>query len=176
MLKISLGMILLILFTGCSNKQYPVTFDSDPQGGMLVCNGVKKGLTPQTLYYTLDDKSKETKTLNIVPCGIIWRSGVKKSCATSFDLNKFPNGVIHTVHRPDGDGYDKDVDFELEAKRLKLEERRTIAAERTAKATEDLEDDTYYENLQNMNKNQLIQQQNYQIQNMNSLIRNRLRE
>lgn len=176
MLKISLGIILLILLTGCSNKQYPVTFDSDPQGGMLVCNGVKKGLTPQTLYYTLDERNEQTKTLNIVPCGIIWRSGLKKAYDSSFDLNEFPNGVMQTLHRPNGDGYDRDVDFELEAKRLKLEERRTLAAERTAKAAEDAADEAYYENLQNMNKNQLIQQQNYQIQNMNTLIRNRLRE
>lgn len=176
MLKISLGMILLILFTGCSNKQYPITFDSDPQGGMLVCNGVKKGLTPQTLYYALDERNEQTKTLNIVPCGIIWRSGVKKGFATNIDLNNYPNGIIFTANRPNGDGYEKDLEFEIQAKRLKLEERRTIAAERTAKATEDLEDDTYYENIQDINRNQLLQQQNYQIQNMNTLIRNRLKE
>ena len=59
-LKFSLLGVIGIFLSGCSSK-YEVTFDSNPRGATLLCNGKNWGYTPMKLYY--DEKVKEYSTL-----------------------------------------------------------------------------------------------------------------
>jgi hypothetical protein len=50
--------IATILVSGCASNQFAVTFDSNPQGAMLVCNGERWGYTPETFYFPKSEALK----------------------------------------------------------------------------------------------------------------------
>jgi len=54
------GSLGILILTGFSSK-YPVTFDSNPKGAVVVCSGKNWGYTPKTLYY-----DKKVKQLNSI--------------------------------------------------------------------------------------------------------------
>lgn len=112
---------LLLLFfvmssflTGCSS-QYPVTFNSTPQSAMVVCNGLQKGYTPLTLYYqrTGIDSSGD---LHTEACKAVWASGAEAIFAVHFDTNKYPDGVMETLQRPNAEGYSTDASMDYQKK------------------------------------------------------------
>jgi len=153
----SLGMLIL---SGCSTK-YPVTFDSNPKGAVVVCSGKNWGYTPKTLYY--NERVKQLNSLDISSCSANWVSGYSKNYGT-IPLHQFPNGVKQTLDRPFGDGYEKDAQFALQVQQMTYQKRQAQAAESAASSAT-------YQNIQNMNRNNQLQQQNYQLQNINNYLR-----
>ena len=156
----SLGVLIL---TGCSSK-YPITYNSTPQGASVVCNGVNKGYTPTTLYYEPDENQKKLGSMRTVPCTAYWMSGAKEDYSNTWDLKKFPDGVMQTLQRPNVEGYEKDAQFALQVQNMKYQQRQAQAAE-----------DAAYQQQRNANANQQrnyqLQQQNYQLQNINNYLR-----
>lgn len=119
-------IIMLFVLSGCSTK-YGVTFDSNPQGALLVCGAKNWGHTPVTLYY--DESVKKLATINVSGCSANWVSGAIRSYPNY--LKVYPqSGTVITVNRPIGfDGYAIDAGYALQL-------RHTEAAERAAKAQE----------------------------------------
>lgn len=154
------GTLSILLISGCSSK-YPVTFDSNPKGAIVVCNGKNWGYTPKTLYY--DKRVKQLSSLDINSCSANWVSGYSKDYGT-IPVQQFPNGVRQTLDRPFGDGYEKDAQFALQVQTAEYQRRQAAAAE-------DAADQAFYNNLNNMNRNNLMQQQNFQLQQMNNYLR-----
>lgn len=155
-----IGSLGVLLLTGCSSK-YGVEFDSNPSGASLVCNGKNWGYTPMWLYY--DEKVKEYETLDASDCSANWISGAKKSYPK--DLAIYPNsGTSITLQRPNVEGYEKDAQFALQVQNMKYQKREAQAAESAANSAA-------WQNIQNMNRNNQLQQQNYQLQNINNYMR-----
>jgi len=105
---------ILLIISGCSSNQYAVTYDTNPKGAQLYCNGVPQGYTPKTLYYTLTEQNKKNGVLNTVPCGVKWVSGVTSKADSYFNLTQFPNGVITTTPRPNAPDAHIDHSFALQ--------------------------------------------------------------
>lgn len=156
------GLGILIL-SGCSSK-YSITYNTNPEGASVVCQGVNKGYSPVRLYYTPDENQKKVGSMRTVPCTAYWVSGAKKDFGNTWDLNKFPNGVMQTLQRPNVEGYEKDAQFALQVQNMKYQKRQAQAAE-----------DAAYQQRRNANANQQrnyqLQQQNYQLQNINNYMR-----
>lgn len=154
---ISLGALIL---SGCSSK-YVVTYDSNPQGASLVCNGKNWGYTPKKLYY--DESIKKQSTLNVSNCSANWISGARQNYPSN--LKVFPEGgTIITVQRPNIAGYEKDAQFALQVQQMQYQRRQTEAAESSASSAKT-------QNYQNQQRNYQLQQQNYQLQNINNYMR-----
>jgi hypothetical protein len=143
----------ILILSGCSSK-YPVTFDSNPQGASLVCNGKNWGYTPKTLYY--NESVKKLNSLNISSCSANWISGFKKSYGV-VPVTQYPNGVRQILQRPNGEGYATDAQFALQVQNSNYQRRQAQAAE-----------DSAYQQSRNANANQ---QQSYQLQNINNYLR-----
>lgn len=79
-------------------------------------------------------------------------------------MNKFPDGVMQTLQRPNVEGYEKDAQFALQVQNMKYQQRQ-------AQAAEDAANSAAWQNIQNMNRNNQLQQQNYQLQNINNYLR-----
>jgi hypothetical protein len=149
----SLGALIL---TGCSSK-YPITYNSTPQGASVVCNGINQGYTPTTLYYEPSENQKELGSMKTVPCTAYWMSGAKKDFGNTWDLNKFPDGVMQTLQRPNVEGYEKDAQFALQVQNIKYQQRQAQAAEEAA-----------YQQQRNANANR---RQARELNNMNNYLR-----
>lgn len=121
---------IFMLITGCSSK-YPITYNTTPDGAILVCNGQNMGYTPVTLYYTPEEGQKVFQTQ---PCVAHWSSGATANFPTLWDLTRFPNGVRHTLTREKGPGYEQDVQFSLQVQNMRYLQRQTEAAESQARA------------------------------------------
>jgi len=158
-----IGSIVMIL-SGCGAKQYSITYNTNPTGASIVCQGINKGYSPVTLYYTPDDKQWKYGEMRTISCTANWVSGARKNFTNTWDLKKFPDGVMQTLQRPNGEGYSKDAQFALQVKNMKYQERQAEAAE-----------DAAYQQSRNANANQQrnyqLQQQNYQLQNINNYMR-----
>ena len=148
--KILLTMGIALLVTGCASNQYSVTYASDPSGAQVYCNGVAKGYTPVTLYYTLDEEMKKRGVLNTVPCGVKWVSGATARANRQFNLNQFPNGVITTSPRPNEPNAHIDHSFALQLKQNQqmnqvVQNTQAIQAEQQrVKQQKQSEDNTQY--------------------------------
>lgn len=142
-MKNNLLLCLMVFFLiGCSNK-YPVTFDSNPKGASLICNGKNWGYTPKTLFY--DERIKKQNYLDISSCSANWISGYSKKYGT-ISTQQFPNGVHQTLERPFGDGYEKDARFALDVQQIEYQKRQATAAEASARANQEAADDAYWQN------------------------------
>lgn len=148
-----LSIITGFILSGCSSK-YPVTFDSNPRGATIICNGKNWGYSPKTLYY--DEVVKENSTLNLGSCSANWISGARRQYGI-IDLTQFPNGVIQTLQRPNVDGYDKDAQFALQVEIMNAQQRQAAAAESAA----------YQAQMQNYEQQRLDRERNNQLQQMN---------
>ena len=127
-LRIFPVLICLTILGGCASK-YPITYNSEPKGAAVICNGVSKGYTPTTLYYQPDESSKKQGVMKTVPCKAIWSSGAKQDYSTTWDLKKFPKGVMQTVPRPDVPGYSQDAEFALNVENMKSQRKQANAAQ-----------------------------------------------
>ena len=114
--------VVLLPFYGCSS-QYAITYDSNPVGAQVVCQGVNKGYSPLTLHYSPDKEDWDRGVFYTIPCGAVWISGAKSTYDNKWDLQKFPDGVKQTVQRPNVDGYEKDAKFALEVMKYKKFQR-----------------------------------------------------
>lgn len=156
----------IILFSGCSSK-YEVTFDSNPRGATLICNGKNWGYTPVTLYY--DEKVKEYLSLDVSSCSANWVSGYSANYPK--DMTIFPEGgTITTLNRPRyGEGYPIDAQFALQVEQMKAQQAQADAAQQQAnqQALQNMN-----QSIQNMNNNLQMQQHNYQMQNLNNNLNN----
>ncbi|WP_198305454.1 hypothetical protein [Arcobacter vandammei] len=161
----------IFIFSGCSSK-YPITYNTNPTGATVMCNNVNKGYSPVTLYYELDDDSKKYKSMRTVPCTAYWVSGVEKDFSNIWDLDEFPSGVMETLERGRGEGYDRDVQFSLQVQQMKAQQAQAEALQRQANSQ------SLQQGLQNFNNslNQMNQQSNQiynnSMQQMNDANRN----
>lgn len=133
--KLLLMCSVIALVGGCASNQYSVTYDSNPKGAEVFCNGQSYGYTPVTLYYTLDEQTKKDGVLRTSPCGVKWASGASGASNTVFDLKQFPNGVITTTPRPNVDGYSQDAEFALKVRTMQASEKAANAAQQNSNNT-----------------------------------------
>ena len=94
-----IGCVALVSLSGCAGK-YPITFDSKPVSGKLICENEFMGYTPKTLYYELTNDNKKSGDLYISKCMVKWSENQTQAYSQHFDLSKFPNGVITTANSP----------------------------------------------------------------------------
>ena len=116
-------MILIIFTIGCSSK-YAVTFNSDPEGATLICNGQNWGVTPRTLYY--DESVKKQPSINVGNCSANWVSGAREYYPNHLKVYS-SGGTEIKVQRARGEGYAQDASYALQL-------RQTRAAENAAAA------------------------------------------
>ena len=144
--KIRIGIISIlgvVVLTGCGTKQLRMTYDSNPQGASLICNGKNWGYTPE--------EHKEKGFINLSPCSVKWISGATAGgTMIKADLNKIGYSQIITYQRPNVDRYEKDAQFALQVQNMKYQRRQAQAAESAASSA---------------------RTQNHQLQRVNSYIR-----
>lgn len=78
-----LSCIVVLMCAGCASRKYELTINSDPLGGMVVCNGQNYGRAPVTVYLdraavkevTLDTKITTGNRAFPVNCYVEWASG-----------------------------------------------------------------------------------------------------
>jgi hypothetical protein len=130
-----LGLLLIFFLSGCSG--YRITYNTQPMGAAVICNGINEGYSPVRKNVHLTDEIKQRGFVFTVPCRAIWSSGVTKDFGNTWDLNEFPNGVMQTLQRPSGEGYSQDAEFALKIQNMKSQRRAAEAAEDAAEAAED---------------------------------------
>lgn len=166
-LRYGLGLIFsALVFSGCSNK-YEVTFDSNPRGATLICNGQNWGYTPKKLYY--DEEVKKYSHIDVSSCSANWVSGYSANYPKNMTI--FPEGgTITTLNRPTyGEGYSTDAQFALQVEQMKVQQSQAQAAQMSAQAQQQA---NFNQQMQNINNNLQMQQQNYQMQNLNNNLNN----
>lgn len=128
----------IFALTGCANNQYPITYTSDIEGAVLICQGVNKGYTPTTLYYALQEEHKKTGWLKTQTCEAQWYSGAAAVYENVYSLREYPSGVQQTVRRPQVSGRDQDMVMALAVQyqraQINAAQRQATAAERQASA------------------------------------------
>lgn len=67
--KICIVRLASAIISGCASNQYSVTYASVLAGAKVYCNGVAKGNPPVTLYYKLDEETKNRGVLNWIEVG-----------------------------------------------------------------------------------------------------------
>lgn len=169
-------LITTFIFNGCGTNQYRVTYNSNPPGATLNCYGKNRGYTPITLNYQLDDKSKENKFFYTEPCTANWISGLSKDYDDKIDLEKFPEGVMQTLERPRGEGYEKDAQFGIQVQMMKSQQSQAQAAQMNAYFNQQRMNQQGFQNLNNSLNNSWnetqMQMQNMQMQNLNNNLKN----
>lgn len=130
---IFLPLTVSAFISGCAST-YDITYNAEPQGAAVICDGVNKGYAPTTLRYQVDQSNRENGTLNTVPCHAQWSSGASEVYPSSHSMTQFPNGVMYTLPRPDVPGYQQDAEFALKVESMKIQQRQAQAAEAAAQA------------------------------------------
>jgi hypothetical protein len=128
-------VILIAFLSGCTSG-YSITYNTEPKGASVICQGVNKGYSPVTLHYSPDESSKKSAKMETVPCVAVWSSGVRKGFSSTWDLNQFPDGVKQTLQRPNGNGYSQDASFALQLRAVEAAEAAAEAAEDAALQTQ----------------------------------------
>ena len=136
--------VLSFVVVGCSS--YPVTFNTNPPGALLVCGGVSRGYTPVTLYADF-----ENDNYYMPECEAIWVSGARATYPTYWGdaVEQYPSGVQSTLQRPEYPDLDKDMQFALQVQQMK--QQQTMQQQQM-----------FQQQLDALNRN--IQDQNRQIQ------------
>lgn len=137
-------LIVAIIINGCSSK-YEVTFDSNPKGATLICNGTNWGYTPKKLYY--DEKVKDYSYIDLSSCSANWVSGYSANYSQYVTI--YPSGgTITTVNRPNNDeGYYTDAQFALQVQMLNAQQAQAAAARAAANAQKRQADQQFYDSL-----------------------------
>jgi hypothetical protein len=84
----------LFFLSGCGSSGYAITYNTSPEGVLVVCNGQHKGYSPVTLYYDFDKGKNYAKS---ELCYAQWSQTGYKKFSNSWNLNKYPNGVMQTL-------------------------------------------------------------------------------
>lgn len=171
--KIMLLGVVAWLFMACSST-YAVTYNTNPSGANVICNGIGKGLTPLTLYYDLKVGEKEgwldnNGILSTQPCKAVFISGYVDYFSNKWNTKKFPDGVLLTLTRPQGEGYAQDMAFAMEYEHNKkvseaMQEQARVARQ-VAAAAESRAQAAQNQAIQMQQSNQ---QRNFQLQQMNN--------
>ena len=122
----SLIVIGFFFFVGCSTG-YNITYNSNPIGASVVCNGTNYGYAPLKLNYSPSQENITQGTMRTSACTAIWVSGARKDYGTEWDLEKFPDGVMQTAQRPNIGGYSQDAEFALKVQQMKIQQRQADA-------------------------------------------------
>lgn len=113
--------ILILCFSlalgACST--IAVTYQSDPEGATVVCNGHVFGEAPVTIRYKLRDVDKRLGILYTDPCYAQWVSGYRAPFNNRVALSVIPAFGSQMVQRPFGDGYAQDADYGLRVQTLR---------------------------------------------------------
>jgi hypothetical protein len=67
----------------------------------------------------LDKETKARGVLNTVPCGVKWASGATAEADRQIPIDKFSNGVMVTIPRPNVEGYTLDAEFALKVREFR---------------------------------------------------------
>jgi len=118
MKKLLLPILISIVFLAGCGRNYSITYNTEPTGASIICEGINEGYSPVTLYYTPDKKATKSGSMKTKPCYAIWSSGARENFGTTWNLNKFPNGVIETATRERNSGYSQDAEFALKVKQM----------------------------------------------------------
>ena len=139
MKKLHLAAIALLLFAlnGCASG-YPLMFTSNPPGATVVCDDLGNlGYTPTTPIYLNREKVK-TAFVDFSKCSATWVSGAKAKYQGSGPMQevmqRFPNGTVITVERPNVRGHQQDAEFALKVQTMQAAQRQAVAAESQAAA------------------------------------------
>lgn len=125
-------LTLIGFLSGCASSGYGITYHTEPSGASIICNGINKGYSPVRLYYSPGKDSKKNGSMNTKPCKAIWSSGATKNFSSTWDLKKFPDGVMQTLSRPNVAGYAQDAEFSLKVLSMKAQQNQAEAAQRQA--------------------------------------------
>lgn len=129
-------LLAAMLLTGCANT-YKVQYNTEPMGASIICGGSNEGYSPVTLEYSLNEENKEKGFFKTVPCTAVWSSGVKKNFGNTWDIVKFPGGVMSTLTRPNSPGYSQDADFAFKIQQMRRQQAQA-QAEANTRALNDL--------------------------------------
>jgi hypothetical protein len=124
-------LLLISFLSGCASG-YNITYNTEPRGASIICNGTNRGYSPVTLNYSPDENQKKYGSINTIPCTAIWSSGARKNYSNTWDLNKFPDGVTQTLERPNIEGYSQDAGFALQLRQTEAAESAAAAARESA--------------------------------------------
>lgn len=126
-----------------------MTFDTDPESAVLVCDGKAYGYTPVTLYYDIDRETDDTLKVN---CYAQWNSGAAARYSNNLRVYK-KGGTIQTLSRPNVPGRGSDVSFDLQMKQLQATREATAAAKSAASAAESAANAQWLSNHMERNRN-----------------------
>jgi hypothetical protein len=127
----AVSLFFPIFLAACGGPSgYPMTFDTDPESAVLVCDGKAYGYTPRTLYYDIDRDTDDTLKVN---CYAQWNSGAVARYSNNLRVYK-KGGTIQTLSRPNVPGRGSDVSFDLQVKQLQATREATEAAQSAARA------------------------------------------
>lgn len=116
----SMFSMSLMCFIGCSS--YSITYNTNPIGAALICEGVPRGYTPLTLEY---NKKKLKENPHTQECEAFWMSGARAAFPTDWSevIKKYPKGVESTLQRPsDVPGLEQDMQFAFQVEQQKRQE------------------------------------------------------
>lgn len=139
-------LTIIGFLSGCASSGYSVTYNTEPSGASIICNGINKGYSPVRLNYSPDKEDKKHGSMNTVPCKAIWSSGASENFSNTWDLNKFPDGVRRTLTRPNVPGYSQDAEFALRVQNMKAQKNQAEAAQRQASAAQRQANETQRQN------------------------------
>jgi len=142
---------LLIILSFADKINYSITYNTNPIGAVIICNGIQKGFSPLTLTYSIDRGMTKMRTIH---CSARWVSGAKAEFNEIWDLIKFPNGVQQTLQRPNFPGYEKDIQFSLKVQQMKIQKQQALM-------------NAYALPLQDLRN----LERNFQLQNINNTLR-----
>ena len=120
--------ITAVLVPGCASVPFAVTFDSNPQGAVLVCNGERWGYTPETFYFPKDEVSKGNG-LNLDYCSAVWFSNAQTKYG-NIPPDADSGGARITAQRPDAPGLEEDMNFAFKVQQIKSQQTEINAGPR----------------------------------------------
>jgi hypothetical protein len=136
--------LLMLALNGCASG-YPLTFDSNPQGATVICEGLGNiGYTPATIYWDKEKMKKDGTPTDFSTCSAQWASGAttkyQGSASGQAILQAFPDGAEITVQRPNAPGLAHDNQFALQVQQMRMQEaameRQTAAMQAQAAAAQ----------------------------------------
>ncbi|OFA30027.1 hypothetical protein BAE46_12460 [Glaciecola punicea] len=130
-MRVLILIIATIFITGCASMfedTYRITYKTDMAGASIYCNGKNWGYAPVTLTYSPNKEARKSGYFYSRACEARWVSGARESFSTSWDLNKFPNGVEQTVRRPNVPNYQQDAEFALKVQTMQAQQKQAKAA------------------------------------------------
>lgn len=129
----TLPILLIAITSGCaSTPKYAITYNTEPPGASLICNGVNNGYTPRTLSYELNKDNERSGIIQTAPCRAQWSSGASGDYSRFFSITEYPQGVMQTLQRPNEPGYEQDAEFALKVQQLQYQRQQAEAAEKAA--------------------------------------------